>query len=88
MQAAEFCNWRMGSPHHETCLMMRRKQVLVKVLQKLRHLVQCAPEAPPQAGLEHAVRPEVVIEDARRARVRQDVRVALHVKPEIEPRHS
>ena len=46
----------------------------------------CAPEAAPEAGLEHAVGPEVVVKDAGRPWVRQDIRVALHPKQRPKPK--
>ena len=48
---------------------------LTAILERVRGQQRAQP--PPEAGLEHAVRPQVVVEDARRARVRQDVRIPL-----------
>ena len=57
------------------------RQRTPRLLLRLRGQQRAQP--PPQAGLEHAIRPEVVVEDARRTRVRQDVRIPLrkHAQP-------
>jgi hypothetical protein len=50
-----------------------------------RHHLQQRAQAAPQAGLEHAISPQVVQEDAGRARVRQDVGVPLRGKIQCLP---